>query len=151
MIPSKQLTPDERAELASLQGYLHRHAKSDFANMGENHVTSVIAKASPRVREGLNTEFLTLEHKAEIGCRTKLFDEPKDLRATLDKTTKTLFDKVQTERCIDGLHDRLGTADAQDRLNDEPPSMREHIEAAFDMASEPIPHSGNYTPAGEQQ
>lgn len=134
---SKHLTAQDRQDISNAQEYIRRHADMDFDRMLEGSIAGVFNQLSPAARDYIKQQQAKVSDFRESGGREAPF-QPKRYLEELklpEHAVKTLA-KADAEEGVRALHDRMGTGEQQAKLNSEPPSMRDHITAAFDTAGE---------------
>jgi hypothetical protein len=123
--PLGYLSPQERAEVESLNQYLREHSKSDFRNMPEKTVAKVLNGASPNVRFFMNANKNVVDDLEAGGGRYKPFQER--ITPELDKDTQAVFDRTRTEEITHGLNERMGTS-----TQAEPATLRDIVSASME-------------------
>ena len=125
-------------ELFDASAYLREHAETDFKKMPEKTVAAVLNTLSPEARKAFAIQYLGVEHareaKRNMPFEPKLTDE--DILGDLPPALQKTIGKIGDERIVNGLHERMGTAQAQAELNNQPPSLRETLSAAAGDSNE---------------
>lgn len=126
-------TAAERAELQDIQDYLAGHAKAGTLDrMPEGSINGFLNRASPAVRQHLMANQAIVENFRSSGGREMPFAEKRTVDdLNVPKETRQILDRADTESVIYGLNERMGTAEQQSAISNEPPSLREHISAAM--------------------
>jgi len=131
MAHNYQPTREERQELADIQAYLRSHASAGTVP-AEGSLTRVIRQASPNVRQHILQAKEFAKYVREDGGRSAPFTERTTLdESKLDKTDKAMLSRLDEEEISAGVLARMNTTQAQQRIHNEPATMRDAIEAAF--------------------
>lgn len=129
---SKHLTQQDRLDIQDAQSYLKAHADMDFEKMPEKTLAGLFNQLSPAAREYLKAQQRTVENFRTSGGREMPFAPKRSLAdLNLPEHVGRTIAKADEEEGIRSLHERMGTAEQQSRLNDQPTSRRDMIEAAF--------------------
>lgn len=131
------LTQKDREDISDAQSYLKLHADMDFEHLPEKTLAGLFNQLSPAARDYLRSQQQKVADFRESGGREMPFQQKRYLEdMNLPEHVQKTVAKSDTEDGIQSLHERMGTAEAQTRVNDRPASMRDHITAAFDAAQE---------------
>lgn len=134
-IPEKfTLTPAEQDQLKRVQEHIRLVARHNaWDKTPEGSINAIIRKCSPRVQETIRLNQQLVREADAAGYRKELFQPKKTIDDLgLDKTTRAIMDRAETEDAISGIHERMGTAERQSEINDRPADLREQLSAAFD-------------------
>lgn len=124
--PLQVLTPQERAEVTSLNNYLRGHASTDFQNMPEKTISGVLNKAAPKVREYMQANKRFVDDFEERGGKYQPFGD-RAPPPVLDKPAQAILDRARTEEITHDLSTRMGTAPVE-----QPTTLRDIVDAAYD-------------------
>lgn len=125
------LTPVEQDQLARLQKHIRIVAKHDaFDQSKEGSLAAIVNKCSPNVRAAIAASREFVERFDQTSGRMMPFDDRKELPKP-DAIDQRIIDRDRHEQIVGGIHERLNTREAVERVNDSPPTMRDAIEVAF--------------------
>lgn len=110
--------------------YLRLHAANGTIDqLPEGSINALFNKADAETRAYMKEKQAIVKNFRESGGRSMPFQPKHDFNdLPIDKDTRAVIDRADTEDVIHGLNSRMGTP-TQDN---SPPSMRDYIDAAFD-------------------
>ena len=118
-----------------LSEYLRLHAANGTIDqLPEGSINAVLNLVDPQTRRFLKEQQAKVENFRQSGGREMPFQPKRSLDDLgIDANIRKVMDRADTEDVTYKLHERMGTAEAQARINDAPPSMRDHINASYDL------------------
>jgi len=115
--------------------YLRLHARNGTIDrLPEGSINAVLNLADPETRAAMKRNQQVVENFRQSGGREMPFHPKKSLDDLgIDKDIRKVMDRADTESGIQSLHERMNTGEQQARINDRPASLRDQLEASFDV------------------
>ena len=128
-------TPADFAQLEAARQHARLVAKYNaWDKMPEGGLAGLANKCTPTARKMHAISRELGQRLLECGGRVMPFEKPVEL-PKLDELDQRIVNRDAYEEAVVRLNERMDTQAQQERLNDEPLSMRDYVTAAVDTAA----------------